>query len=253
MSFDILSRYTGAVVFSSTSAHNIASAVVDAVLRGANLYGANLYGANLHGANLCEADLRRANLYGANLYGANLHGADLYGANLYGADLHGADLRGAVLYRANLYGANLYGADLYEANLCEADLRRANLREAKGVSIQAATPLAILLDQPGKIRAYKLVNSRGEGPYNGGIVYEIGKSVEVLTANTDSTENCAEGINVATLGWCVREWRDTYKILVVEFEASDIAAIPLTTDGKFRLFRCTVVSEKNLHELGLVK
>jgi len=110
----------------------------------------------------------------------------------------------------------------------------------------------MLLDQPGRIRAYKLVTHDGYGPFSGGLRYEIGESVSVENANTDVTVYCGAGINVATLDWCMREWRPGYRILVVEFEAKDIAAIPIATDGKFRLHRCDVVAEKDLTEIGLV-
>jgi hypothetical protein len=100
------------VVIYTSALLTIKDALVEAVLKRANLCGANLYGANLCDANLCDANLCGANLYGANLYGANLCGANLYGANLYGANLCGADLRGANLRGANLYGADLYGAYL---------------------------------------------------------------------------------------------------------------------------------------------
>ena len=169
------------------------------------------------------------------------------------ANLRGADLRDANLRDANLRGADLWGADLWGANLRGADLRGADLRDAKGINKHRCTPLTILLDQPGKIRAYKLVNGNMEGPYQGGITYKIGKSYQVDNANTDDTEHCGAGINVATLDWCTREWRDGYRILIVEFEAADIAAIPIATDGKFRLHRCTVVGEKDLKEIGLVQ
>jgi len=170
---------------------------------------------------------------GANLRDANLRGADLRGADLYGADLCGAYLIGAYLYGADLRGANLYGA--------------------KGVNPLITTPLHILADQPGAIRAYKLVTADGEGPYNGGITYRIGETVEVSNADTDPTVNCGAGINVATLDWCLREWREGYRVLVVEFTAQDIAAIPTGSDGKFRLHRCTVVGEKTEAELGLAE
>jgi hypothetical protein len=35
----------------------------------------------------------------------------------------------------------------------------------------------------------------------------------------------------------------------MEFTAADIAAIPLATDGKFRLRRCKVVGEKDITAL----
>lgn len=110
----------------------------------------------------------------------------------------------------------------------------------------------MLYDQVGKIRAYKLVNEKSEGPMRGGIVYEKGSSYEVKDANTNVMEMCAAGINVATLPWCIREWSPGNRILVIEFTAKDIASIPTATDGKFRLFRCKVVGEKDLKEIGLL-
>ena len=144
----------------------------------------------------------------------------------------------AVKSGANLSGANLYGADLSGAS---------------GVNRYRSTPLMMLLDQPGKIRAYKLVKKDGLAPFNGGITYEVGKSYEVADANTNETESCAAGINVASLDWCIRSWQEGWRILVVEFTAKDIAAIPNATDGKFRLFRATVVGEKDLREIGVIK
>ena len=224
-------------------------------LRGANLRGAYLTGANLRGANLRGAYLTAANLTGAYLTDANLRGAYLRGANLTGADLRGANLTGADLTDANLTGAYLTDANLTRANLRGANLTGANLTGAKGVCPELVTPLLMLKDQPGPIRAYKLVNERGEGPFNGGIVYEIGSSCVEQDADTDETKQCATGINVATLDWCLREWRSGYRILIVEFTAADIAAIPTGTDGKFRLFRCFIVGEKVIDPgaLGLVK
>ena len=127
MAIEILSRYTGALLYSSVTAQTIAEAVVEAVRNGANLCGANLCGPNLVRANLDGANLVRANLDGANLCGANLCGANLCGANLVRANLDGANLVRAHLVRANLCGANLCGANLDGANLCGANLDGANL------------------------------------------------------------------------------------------------------------------------------
>jgi len=236
----------------------VRESVIAAVVSAADLRDADLRGAELYDANLRDANLRDADLYDADLRGANLRDADLRGADLYDADLRGADLRDANLYDANLYDADLRGADLYDAdlrgaNLRDANLRDANLRGAMGVSRHLCTPLLMLHDQPGPIRAYKLVNENSEGHVKGGLKYVIGESVEVAGANTDVTEHCAAGINVATLDWCMREWRAGYRIIVVEFTAADIAAIPTATDGKFRLFRCKVVGDKDLTEIGLVE
>ncbi len=92
------------------------------------------------------------------------------------------------------------------------------------------------------------VTADGVGPFNGGIVYRVGESVSAK-ANTDATEHCGAGINVATLDWCLANYVNGYRILVVEFTAADIATIPTATDGKFRLHRCTVVAEKDITAL----
>ena len=221
MKFEIKNRFTGSVIFSlETESLRLC---VEAAYKS---------GVDLRGANLRDADLRDADLRDADLCGADLCGADLRGANLCGADLRDADLCGA--------------------NLCGANLRDANLCGAKGVNKNLCTPLLLLLDQPGKIRAYKLVNAEMEGPYNGGVIYEKGKVASVDNANTDDTEHCGAGINIATLDWCMKEWLAGYRILIVEFTAKDIAAIPIATDGKFRVHRCKVVGEKSSVEIGLV-
>ena len=163
-------------------------------------------------------------------------GANLFSANLSRADLSRADLSGANLSRADLFSANLSGADL---------------SGAKGISPHRCTPLLMLLDQPGQIVAYKLANASNEGPYNGGIRYEIGGKYEVSDANTDTATQCGSGIHVATLDWCLREWQEGYKILKVQFTAEDIAAIPTATDGKFRLHRCEIVGEVDLKAIGI--
>jgi uncharacterized protein YjbI with pentapeptide repeats len=161
----------------------------------------------------------------------------------------------ANLEGANLEGANLEGAYLEGTNLKGAYLKGANLKGAYGFSPETFNPLLLLLDQPGKIRAYKLVTARRTGPFFQYSIYEDGESYSVDNADTSPFEPCGTGIHVATLDWCLRHWEEGYKILIVEFEASDIAAIPHASDGKFRLHRCTVIGEKVLDykALGLVK
>ena len=189
----------------------------------------------------------------ADLSSADLSSADLSSANLRSADLSSANLRYADLRYADLSSANLRYADLRYADLRSANLRYADLRSAKGINKYLVTPLLMLLDQPGKILAYKLVKEDCLAPFNGGITYEIGKSYEVKDADTDELNLCAKGINVATLDWCIKEHQNDYRILKVEFNAKDIACIPTATDGKFRLFRCDVVDEVNLKKIGIKK
>ena len=222
MKFEIKSWMTGGVLFSCET-ETLKLAVELAVKQKADL---------------SYASLNRASLNRASLDGASLDGASLVGASLDGASLDGASLVEASLNRASLVGASLVGA---------------SLNRASGVDPNRCTPLRMLLDQPGPIRAYKLVTAEGHGPFNGGLHFAVGKTVEVSEANTDDRQQCAAGVNLCTLDWAMREWREGYRILVVEFTAADIAAIPIGTDGKFRVRRCTVVAEKDLVALGLVK
>ena len=237
--------------------------VIDAIrsranLRGADLCGADLYKADLYGANLCGADLYKADLREADLYKADLYGANLCEVNLRGADLREVNLRGANLCEADLYKADLRGADLRGANLrgadlYEADLYEADLRGALGINKHHTTPLCLLLYQPGPIRACKLVKANGEGPYNGGLVYKVGQAYEVDNASDDENESCGAGINLATIDWCLKEWREGYRILWAEHTAEDIACIPIGPAGKYRVHRCTIVGEADLAEFGLVE
>lgn len=103
----------------------------------------------------------------------------------------------------------------------------------------------------GKVRAYKLVTADGIGPYNGGIRYEVGETYEVKDADCDPENDCGAGINLATLPWCIQSWSPGHRILLAEFSARDIAAIP-ASDGKFRVHKAKIVRELDLVEIGLV-
>jgi len=194
------------------------------------------------------ADFSGANLRGADLSGANLRGADFSRANLRGANLSGADLSGA-----NLSGADFSRANLRGANLSGADLSGANLRGAKGIHSARVQPLYFLNEQT-LARAYKLTKSDGSGPYaasNGyePITYGVGKEYEVKEANEDINMECAEGINLCTLDWALKNWQEGYRIFVAEFEGKDIACIPIASDGKFRVRKCKIIAEKTQDEI----
>ena len=159
------------------------------------------------------------------------------------AYLRDADLSGADLGDADLRGANLRRAYLRDADLGGADLRGANLGGATGIAPERCTDLLMLLDQVGKIRAYKLTKPDGSGPTYPGLTYEVGKTVKAADANTDPDDHCGAGVNLATLPWCLSQWRPGYRIFVCEFTRADIACIPTATDGKFRVHRCKAVRE----------
>ena len=230
---EIKSRWDGSVLYTAESGADVRAVAQAAVASGANLRDAYLRDAYLRRANLSRAYLSRADLSGA-----YLSRADLSGANLSRADLSGADLRRANLSRADLSGANLSGA-----NLRGADLYDANLYGAVGITPERCTDLLILLEQVGKIRAYKLTKSDGAGPTYSGLIYAVDKTVEASEADTNPASQCGAGVSLATLPWCLSNWQPGYRIFVCEFTRADIAAIPTATDGKFRVHRCKVVRE----------
>ena len=108
---EILNRWTGAQLYASATACDIAEAVIEAVKNKAGLRCADLGGADFRGADLGGADFRGANLSCADFDGANFRCAYLGGANLRCANLRCADLGGADLGGADFRGANLEGAD----------------------------------------------------------------------------------------------------------------------------------------------
>jgi hypothetical protein len=229
----------GDVLYVAKGAADVRAAVEEAVRKGANLGYANLRSANLRSADLGYANLGYANLGYANLGYANLRSANLGYANL----------RSANLRYANLRYANLGYANLGFANLRSANLRYANLGFAKGLQPERSNELLLLREQVGKIRAYKLVTADLKSPIQSDnpITYEIGSTVQA-EADTDEAQDCGAGINLATLPWCLNEHLEGHRILVCEFTAKDIAAIP-NADGKFRVHKAKVVKELDLTEM----
>ena len=204
---------------------------------------ADLRDADLRDANLRHADLRDADLGHADLRSADLRDADLRDADLGHANLRHANLRDADLRHANLRFADLRDADLGHADLRHANLRHADLRDAEGFSPHRVNDLLILLEQPGKIQAYKLVDGDYRSPIqtSGKLIYEIGATVEAK-ADPNPNRQCAAGLNIATLPWCLANWQPGHRVLTVEFTKKDVAAIPVG-DGKFRVSKLRVVKE----------
>lgn len=156
------------------------------------------------------------------------------------------DLRNASLYRTNLTDADLTGV-----NLTDTDLFEANLTHAQGINRYLSTPLLFLLDQPSKIRAYKLVGPSLASHFRktSPITYEIGKTHSVEWWDSDETEDCGAGINLATMDWCLQAWERGCRVLIAEFTAQDIVAIPISTSGKLRVKRCQIVGEVDLRKI----
>jgi len=202
---------------------------------------ANLQGAYLRGANLQWANLRDAYLQGANLRGANLQDANLQWANLQDAYLQGANLQGAYLRGANLRGANLQWANLQDAYLRGANLRGADLQDAK-----YKEPLFLcdlyslkLLPENTVLTFWKYLRN-GLSPYQD-MKYEVGKTYKFKSYNSDESQQCGEGGNVATLMWCLKDDLEANEFIEVKFKVKDIVAIPYVTDGKFRVKKLKVL------------
>ncbi len=160
--------------------------------------------------------------------------------------------------------ADLRNADLSGADLRNADLRNADLSGATGLTVPAVSDLALLFAQPGPIRAYKVVTSAGRSPVSGAgrgwraLEYKIGQRVECDgEPNRDPAESCGAGLHVATPRWVVDYLRSSrydfdggrIRVLVVEFNRDDLAAIPFSSEGKFRVKGCTPIAEVSRDEL----
>ena len=136
------------------------------------------------------------------------------------ADLQGANLRGA-----HLAGADLRRADLQGAHLARADLEGMNYRPYLHI-------LKLQLPDT-KLRAWKYLVD-GKSPYREA-EYQAGKTYTETDVDADERVQCGKGLNVATLQWCLWDSSKADEFLEVEFEVRDIVAIPIATDGKFRV------------------
>ena len=155
-----------------------------------------------------------------------------------------ADLTGADLMGADLMGAYLTGADLRRAYLTGADLTGADLKDTIYDGVNWILLLGIVPDKDGNARAYKIINSHGEGIYQGGINYLKRDKFSAPKVDKDLNVQCSYGINLATLAWCLTERQEDYRLLLMEFAFKD-AVCPIGSDGKFRVKRCVKIGECN--------
>jgi hypothetical protein len=101
----------------------------------------------------------------------------------------------------------------------------------------------------GRVRAYKHVTKDLKSPHqtSTALQYKIGEMVEVKDAVTNEKTDCAAGINLAAPVWCLSHMKKAEhkddRALAFEFDMEDLAAVPVNTDGKFRVFRALCVEE----------
>jgi uncharacterized protein YjbI with pentapeptide repeats len=214
-------RSTAGALLFEHEAVDLKDAVEMAIRKEISLRFSNLRRSDLRNSNLEDSNLRNSDLSHSDLGGANLSGSDLRNSNLSFSDLNGSDLR----------GANLSGNDLSGANL-----RDAKLEGCKNLPSIYRTSLSLLKYQPEetRLRAFKYLNEF-KSPYQR-FEYEIGKTYVVEESDDDEMILCGEGINIATLDWCLRDTDcDLDRTYVeVEFYAKDLI-IPYNSDGKFRI------------------
>ena len=153
-------------------------------------------------------------------------------------------------------GKSLSRADLSRADLSGAYLSGADLFMATGVNKYMMSPMHLLLDQVGEIRAYKLVTEDGHGPHYPTLTYTAGETYTEPNFEADEGVDCGPGINLASLDWCLREWQPGYRILIASFQRrhgnDDNICVPIGSDGKFRVRSCKIVSEVDLQKIGFL-
>ena len=129
--------------------------------------------------------------------------------------------------------------------LLKAIKKGADLHGAKNLNPLYQSLLSLLKMQIGFIRAYKYLNG-WTSPYKG-FQYELGKQYWFDDFDPDPRKLCANGGNVGTLEWCVKDAnKDLNKTYVeVEFpvkleDGIDNICVPYASDGKFRVKTFTI-------------
>ena len=183
----------------------------------------------------------------ADLSGINLSGIDLSGIDLSGIDLRNANLRWADLSRADLSKADLNGADLSRADMSRADMSRANLSRADlSGSVGLIDPIDYLNENFDKTSegyiAYKVFGMYNRPPKTWKIV---ANSIRKEVVNSDRTNNCGCGVNIATKEWIKRKDPKIKKVwkVLIKWEWLPSVIVPYNTDGKIRCGRIMLLEE----------
>jgi len=208
-----------------------------------SLVGKNLWGADLRGCDLHGLDMTLARLQGAMMQDANLEGTSLYYANLCEANLIRATLRNVDMQRANMQCANLCGADLTDANLTDANIRGANLAKARLVRVNGLPDVRQILaniprNRKGEYVLCKVFLRTKDDQWvePSGDLADVteGTRVEMMDVDLSPTDDCGEGLYVATKEWCKKEYAGLHSFAPFEVY-TDWVFVPLVGGGKFRI------------------
>ena len=133
---------------------------------------------------------------------------------------------------------NLSGADLSGADLSDANLSGANLSQTTG-----------LLDAINYLEAHFERNKDGYIVYKSfGIYYESPEKWEIKpdsvieeVCNTNRTDICGSGINVAPIDWVRSDNHGRIYKLLIRYEWLAGVVVPFGTDGKIRCSRAQII------------
>ena len=188
------------------------------------------------GADFRDIDAEKSSFNRCTLLEVDFSGGKLRGTDFSGSDLSGAKFADADVRDCNFQGCNLDGADFTGARTCsnveddppypEARFVGASMDdlhgvEVKGLGLEETTPLALLLDQTGPLRAY-LVTSP-ETVLEPGQIIEAKKDVRIALC---SRNKIMDGMP---------SW-------LVEFDVGDME-IPMGSDGRFLVSKAKVLKK----------
>ena len=185
--------------------------------------------------------LRLHNIWVVGLEGghrADFSGIDLQKANFSYKDLTGICFKNSDLTKATFEGSNCSHVDFSGANCIGTDFDSSNLRDANLSGVTGLlSPIEFLknnfecLPSLGYI-AYKTFNNTYKAPDT----WKIGmNSILTESVNRFPTDTCGSGINVATLDWVKKYYRDgvIWRVLI-KWEWLPGVVVPYNTVGKIR-------------------
>lgn len=173
--------------------------------------------------------------------------ADLCYVDLCYVDLSYTDLRYANLSYTVLRSADLRYADLRGAVLRGADLRNADLSGALGLQ----SSLEFMEKNFQKTQEGYIVYKAFGAEYKTPEYWEITEN-SVLTENVNSnrTETCGCGINVAPLKWIQDRYpnKTIYKLLI-KWEWLPGVTVPYNSDGQIRCEKALILGKVDENEM----
>lgn len=245
-------------------------------LTGISFSGMNLMGTKFKDALLCSTYFSGSYLAGASFVGMKTRDVGGYRSspclsfgysNLSDVNFEGCNLKSCYFAYSLALNSNFNNADVSYSDFTSSFLRdstfvganvqgiktcRANLTGVVGINKANYSPTKLLIDgMVGTIQAYKLVTDEYTGIHYPGLYYTPGAVFENMKADKNEDNGCSFGINLATLPWCISNYRPGMRIMRVSFDRSQLACVPYDIEGVIRVTGCRVLEEVDLYTLGL--